>query len=247
MNVSKRTPTSWAVAKAVSVELMKQLREASINISPKWINQFLYMSMLYDKIKELEGDVVECGLGEGNTFAMLAYLVGTEEAKRRLYGFDSFEGFPEPHPFDDSPRKPQKGEWKMEESLVQKCLEETGIYREFPDIDINIVKGFVGDTLPHFPRVRKIAFLHVDLDLYEGYKDTLENLWPLVVDGGVVAFDEYREFRPHEPEYVVDGHPVPKWPGCDKAIDDYFKDKDEVFRYHSPTRKYYIIKGSKEK
>lgn len=240
-----RVPTQWQVAEPVPVEKMRQLREIPTELALGWVNQFLYMEMLYNKIKHLDGDVVECGLGEGNTFAMLAYFIGSEGKGRTLHGFDSFEGWQEPGPSDASPRKPRKGEWKVSEEMVTARFEQSGLYREFPNLDIRITKGFVGQTLPHFPRDRKVAFAHLDLDLYEGYRDALENLWPLVVEEGVVAFDEYREFHPELPDYVVDGHPVAKWPGCDKAVDEYFRGKGEVLRYHPPTQKYYIVKGSK--
>ncbi len=55
--------TQWATAHAVPV---------------RWMQQFRYFSFLYDKIRHLPGDVVECGVGEGNTIVMLAYLMGSE-------------------------------------------------------------------------------------------------------------------------------------------------------------------------
>lgn len=244
-NAPSKVATSWAVAKPVSVQWMHQLREIPIELPLGWVNQFLYMSMLYYMIKPLDGDVVECGLGEGNTFAMLAFFIGSEGKERTLHGFDSFEGWPEPDPSDTSPRRPMKGEWLVREEMVTARFEESGIYKEFPNLEIRITKGFVGQTLPRFPLARRVAFLHIDLDLYEGYRDALANLYDLVVKGGVIAFDEYREFHPELPEYIVDGHPVAKWPGCDKAVDEFFVGKGEVLRYHPSTQKYYIVKGSK--
>ena len=249
MSGPSKVPTSWAVAKPVPVLWMRWLREIPAELSPGWVNQFLYMAGLYDTIRHLDGDVVECGLGEGNTFAMLAYLIGSElrPSPRTLWGFDSFEGWPEPATWDASPRNPQKGEWKVSEEMVTRRFEESGIFKAFPNLDLRIIKGFVGQTLPgSFPRGNPIGFLHLDLDLYEGYRDALENLFPHVVPGGIVAFDEYREFHPELPDYVVDGHPVAKWPGCDRAVDEYFKGSGEVLRYHPPTQKYYLVKGSRQ-
>lgn len=247
MEEPSTVPTSWAVAKPVPVEWMRQLREIPADLPDGWANQFLYTARLYDRIRHFDGDVVECGLGEGNTFAMLAFFIGSENRQppRTLWGFDSFEGWPEPDASDASPRKPTKGEWKVSEEMVTRRFEESGLFKTFPNLDIRITKGFVGQTLPHFPRNRPVVFAHLDLDLYEGYRDALENLFPLVVPGGIVAFDEYREFHPELPDYVTDGHPVAKWPGCDKAVDEYFNGKGEVLRYHPPTQKYYIVKGSR--
>lgn len=97
-----RVPTQWQTASPVLVG---------------WMRQFRYFIFLYDDLirRDIMGDIVECGLGEGNTFAMLAYLMGSENRQlpRTLWGFDSFEGWPEPDASDTSPRNPQKGEWKV--------------------------------------------------------------------------------------------------------------------------------------
>ncbi|HYU64830.1 MAG TPA: TylF/MycF/NovP-related O-methyltransferase [Candidatus Paceibacterota bacterium] len=217
--------TQWATAHAVPV---------------RWMQQFRYFSFLYDKIRHLPGDVVECGVGEGNTIVMLAYLMGSESRQppRSLWGFDSFEGFPEPSQWDASFRNPQKGEWHISEESVKQRFEESGIYRTYPHLDIRIQKGFLGKTLPNFPD-HKIVFLHLDVDLYEGYRDGLEYLFPKVIKGGIVLFDEYREFRPDNPAYGG----KEKWPGCSKAVDEYFANRSEEIQYYPETMKYFVVKA----
>jgi len=219
-----KNKTGWAVTHAVPVG---------------WMRQFSYMAQMFGRIRYIPGDVVECGLGEGNTFAMLAYLMGTERTMpmRTLRGFDSFEGFPEPSPFDASPRNPQKGEWSVGEQVVRQRLKESGISRSFPNLDIVITKGFLSESLPTYPD-RPIAFLHLDVDLYEGYRDGLEYLFPKVVPGGVVLLDEYKEYHPEDPSYFFQE----KWPGCTRAVDQYLCSRSERPRFHSGAKKYYIIK-----
>lgn len=216
-----KVPTQWATVNPVPVG---------------WMRQFRYMAELYDKIRDIPGDVVECGLGEGNTFAMLAYLAGSENAGRKLWGFDSFEGWPEPTEFDKSPRDPHKGEWKVSEEMVKRRLEESGLIREYPRLKIEITKGFLGETL-QFPGTVQIALLHLDVDLYAGYRDGLEYLFPKVVVGGLVLFDEYKEFPP-------DYNGIEKWPGCTKAVDDYFRGCPERIQYDAEAKKYWLQKVS---
>lgn len=218
-----RVPTQWVTQSPVPVG---------------WMRQFKYFIEIFKEIKNIPGDVVECGLGEGNTFAMLAYLIGSENLKpiRKLWGCDSFEGWPEPSLCDASPRNPKKGEWRVSEEMVQKRLEESKINKEFPDLDIKIIKGFFGKTLPSFPK-RQIAFLHIDADLYKGYRDSLKYLFPMVTKGGIVLFDEYKEF-PSGPEY----NGQEKWPGATKAIDDFFASSPYEIQYWQETKKYYVIK-----
>ena len=241
-----KVPTAWQVAKPVPVSWMDQLRELPADLSHGWINQFLYMARLYDQIRNIPGDVVECGLGEGNTFAMMAYFIGREgrQPPRALWGFDSFEGWPEPDLSDASPRKPTRGEWKVSEEMVLRRFEESGLSREFPGLNLRIAKGFVGDTLPSFSKDRHpIAFLHLDLDLYPGYHDALEYLFPLVVKGGLVLFDEYQEYHPELPDYVdKTGRLLEKWPGCSRAVNEYFVNRPEKPQYYAPTNKYFVLK-----
>ncbi len=57
-----------------------------------------------------------------------------------------------------------------------------------------LVDGDIKDTLPKFLEQNpglKIALLHFDMDLYEPTKVAMEALYPLVLKGGVVCFDEY--------------------------------------------------------
>lgn len=219
-------------------------------VPPKvgWMRQFRYFIKMYESVKNVEGDVVECGLGEGNTFLMLAYLAGSEDGGYRhtriLWGFDSFQGWPEPSEYDQSPRNPQKGEWRVSPDMILERLDASSIPQEFPDLEIRIVPGFFAETLPNFPD-RKIAFLHIDCDLYAGYRDVLARLFPKVARGGVVLFDEYKEFPPL-PEYG--GGRIEKWPGATKAIDKYFVDSPYAIQSypinHWPgSKKYFVVKS----
>ena len=51
--------------------------------------------------------------------------------------------------------------------------------------------------------------MHIDVDLYEPTKVSLENFFPHVVKGGIVILDDYGAF-----------------PGANKAIEDYLKSKN---------------------
>jgi hypothetical protein len=80
----------------------------------------IYWQKFFDMVEDLAFDsVVECGVGRGRsliTIASLETLYATlgKRRHRHIYGLDSFEGFPDPTPEDDSPRRPKKGEWNFE-------------------------------------------------------------------------------------------------------------------------------------
>ncbi len=221
---SNQAPTQW---------------ENDCVVSLGWMRQFRYFCRMYDMIKDVQGDVVECGVGRGTTFTMLAYLVGAEcvahdRASRTLRGFDSFEGFPEPVSVDKSWRDPKKGEWKVSESITWNRLRDSKITESFPDLSIVITPGFLEQTLPTQSGYT-IAFLHLDVDIYPSYRDGLRHLFPLVSPGGVVLFDEYREFSK---AYSTEE----KWPGATKAIDEYLRPLGYQPELYPETGKYFVVK-----
>lgn len=137
---------------------------------------------------------------------------------RLVYGFDSFEGFPEPSIDDASVRGATKGEYREYTiSLVQRALVNAGV------TNVKLVRGFISETAPRFSD--PIALLYIDLDLHGGYKDALTVLAPLVVKGGIIAFDEYGE---------------EKWPGATKAVDEWLEVHPHVLHKSIHSNKYYL-------
>jgi hypothetical protein len=57
--------------------------------------------------------------------------------------------------------------------------------------------------------------MHVDCDLYQPTRVAMETLWPRVVRGGVVIFDDYG-IRP--------------WEGESAAVDEYFAEQSVTLR-----------------
>lgn len=184
----------------------------TIPMDSRRMKQVIYFN---EMAKDLpEGDFVECGVGLGRTFLILGFLAG----ERDLWGFDSFEGFPEPSEEDNSDRKPKKGEWKcITPDDVRKIFNVAGV-KTYPFI----VKGYFEDTIKKYHG--EIALLHIDVDLYQSYKDCLE-LVKYVVKGGIVLFDEYNS---------------DKFPGATKAINEFLSDKKYKLQVEELTGKYYF-------
>lgn len=191
------------------------------------VNKLLYFKSVLDSVDGVEGDIVECGVGKAATAQILVLLINYEKQGRKFWGFDSFEGFPEPTSEDRSFRNPRKGEWKkMTKKDVYDTMLACRLDKSFIDSNVKIIKGFFSETLPD-AKVSKIALLHLDVDLYQSYADCLKYLFPRVVEGGVVMFDEYDE---------------PKFPGAKKAIDEYFAGSGYTILKDKIYGKYFLIK-----
>jgi O-methyltransferase len=206
-------------------------RANSIPLSYKILNTYRYFHDKFVRIKDVEGDIVECGVGFGHTLILLLYLAEIEGRERTVWGYDSFVGFPEPTIEDKSIRNPKKGEWniitpaEIKDIFFRRCQLPTRAEK-----NLKLIKGFFRETLPN-NAVKKIAMLHLDVDLYDSYKVCLEFLYSKVEENGIIMFDEYMQKNTQE-----------VFPGAAKAINEFFADKQEKIQYDDTFDKYYCVK-----
>lgn len=191
------------------------------------LDRYLYFLSQLERVREIEGDIVECGVSIGHgalLFLLMSEYLGVE---RIYYGFDSFEGFPAPKDIDGITPITGKDFWASPPEAVHRVLKDGRIPEEKIARQVRLVKGFFHDTLPKYEG--RIALLHLDCDLYESYKLALAHLYPKVAKGGVIMFDEYDDVR---------------WAGARSAIDEFFSDKPEKPEPHARcTWKYFVVKA----
>ncbi|MBL7860723.1 MAG: class I SAM-dependent methyltransferase [Cyclobacteriaceae bacterium] len=175
------------------------------------IHGFVSLLASLDKV---QGDIVECGVGRGRFLTVFVYANTFYKLNKKVYGFDSFEGFPVASPEDFGTRvvKTEKiSGWddvtpEMIQYVVQSDQDGEGSRSIGNSVkDVILVKGFFNQTLS-YNLPDKIAFLHLDADLYESTRDALTHCLPRMVKGSIIVFDEL-----HEKE---------KWPGVAKAVDE---------------------------
>lgn len=189
-----------------------------------------FFNRIFDQVKGLDGDVVECGVGWGRSLLHILTVLHLAGDTRNIWAFDSFEGFPEPSIYDQSPRNPKKGEWNSNVGDVQKLLSTFGFSQFIIDKRIIFVKGFFSETLPSYVG-KPIVLLHADADLYDSYFDIFNNLYDRVVPGGIIILDEYMNSQENY-----------KFPGAARAVNEFFSGK-EMVRRDPIYGKFYIVKG----
>ena len=176
----------------------------------------LIKSLHYINRKKLIGDIVECGIWRGGNLFLAKKIQDkySNEPKRKFYGFDTFEGMPKPS-FHDGIKinevyenfKNKNEPWTK--ASLDDVKNSTNSFFSKVD-DFNFIKGMVEDTLKIQSNLpNKISLLRLDTDLYESTKIELNILYPLLVENGVLIIDDYGDF-----------------PGCRKAVDEYFLDKN---------------------
>jgi len=183
------------------------------------MTRFLAHFELFKMTLDLPGSIVELGVSRGVSFfsfhKFLEIFLPTDTSKK-VFGFDSFEGLSDFSAKDGQSSNDLQND-KVTEGWSAKSVEGEifELNQLFNDDAIlarersRLIKGRIQETLPTFlketPGLR-INLLHLDMDLYEPTLYALENLWDLVVPGGVVVFDEYA---------------LPPWGGEATAVDEF--------------------------
>ena len=148
-----------------------------------------------DTISNLEGDIVECGCWRGGFSIFLSKLFNN----KKIWVFDSFEGFQELsdsiYPYSNVERhtpsftRNSVGQISVPYEIVLNNFKEYGLENDIDSKRVSIIKGFVRDTTKNID-LQKIAVLRIDVDSYSAVLEVLYNMYPKVVGGGYIIFDD---------------------------------------------------------
>jgi O-methyltransferase len=156
----------------------------------------------------IPGDFLEAGVYRGGTARLFRRLLDTSGHQRTLHLFDTFGGMPETNRTLDIHREKDFLDTSVEAVSTFIGTEEWICYH----------KGFIPDTFKRLENVR-FAFAHIDVDIYQSVLDCCGFIYPRVVPGGILVFDDYG---------------LPSCPGARVAVDAFFQDKPEIpFVLHS--------------
>jgi hypothetical protein len=179
--------------------------EVKMENFPKYVKRqnltrFLALYEIFKLVVDVKGSIVECGVNHGyGTMAWSKFSAILEPVNltRKIYGFDTFEGFPSVSNVDMSANSDhvKVGDLavnSMEEILqLAEIQDKTRFLGHIPKIEL--IEGDAIKTIPKFildnPHVL-ISLLYLDFDLYEPTKVALEELVPRMPKGAVIAFDE---------------------------------------------------------
>ena len=152
---------------------------------------------LYNKIKELNGDILEFGVFKGASIALWLQLVKLNEpnALTSVIGFDYFDKSKTLRNLDKKSKKLMGDVLNRENN--NKNLQMNTIFEKCNKIlpgKLQLIKGDACKTCVTFkndnPGVR-IKLLYLDMDLDKPTFIVLKNLWSLVVEDGIIVLDEY--------------------------------------------------------
>ena len=174
----------------------------------------------FDQTLGLEGLVAECGCFRGLSSYLLCSRLRQREPAFDGSGyriFDSFHGLSAPGSEDSLDRAEaaaphavdvQAGRFAAPLEDVKRAL------AAFPGIAY-----FPGWIPEAFPRDEaRYRFVHVDVDLYQPTRDSLDYFWPRLVPGARLVCDDYN------------------WPGARRAVDEFCALKGTTARITASTQ-----------
>ena len=195
-----------------------------LKASPERISKFMSHYEIFNKIKNLKGDIVECGVFRGASLSRFMSFDKILKTNKRFYAFDAFGKFPDSGIKEDKAFSIKHN--KLGYGIKKKDLNFLLKKRNFKNF--TLIEGDILKTLNLFlRRKKKICLLHLDLDVYEATKYVLNNLFPLIVKNGIILIDDY---------YHI--------PNTTKAINEFIKVNRnlKINKFTFPCRPSYIIK-----
>ena len=174
----------------------------------------IYQSLKYINNENIEGDIVECGVYNGNTLAFIGEINDELKLNKKIWGYDTFDGFVK-NSFTDNDIDIKTGKkvnyvssdifYSLDEVKQNIILNNKKNFEKYV-----FIKGDILETLNNKDNIPdKISFLRLDTDIYKTTKKQLEVLYDKLVPGGVLHIDDYGIC-----------------PGVKTAVDDFFSNKN---------------------
>ncbi len=183
----------------------------SISVSRHW--------MLYQLLRLTEnvpGDTAECGVFRGaGSYLIVAFSERSGGAKSH-HLFNSFEGLSEPKGCDGLLWR--QGDFSAAPDSAMKLL------ARFSNVQSH--RGWIPSRF-HEVSERSFSFVHIDVDLYEPTRDSIEFFYPRLSPGAVLVCDDFG---------------MTTCPGATKAIEEFLRGKPEKMIF-LPDGGGFFIKG----
>ncbi|HTD89323.1 MAG TPA: TylF/MycF/NovP-related O-methyltransferase [Burkholderiales bacterium] len=189
-------------------------------------DRFYSLVQLFQKTLSLDGMIAECGCFRGLSSYVLCSTLklannAFDGAGYRV--FDSFAGLSAPQPEDSivgtGPDAEQLRQMTRPGQYAATLDKVKGALAAFPGIEY--FPGWIPQAFPDESNVR-YRFVHVDVDIYQPTRDSIEYFYPRLVPGGILVSDDYN------------------WPGARKAIEEFCSKTGAAFEVTPYTQAYIV-------
>lgn len=159
----------------------------------------------------LVGDVIEIGVWKGGVGMHLSDILPT----KTIYLIDTFTGIPY--------SSEQDNYHKANDFNDASYDDVTELFK--PLANVKVMQGIFPDVFLDVFDKHTFSVVHLDVDVYKGYKDGLEFVYPRMVTGGIILLDDYDAWSCE---------------GAKIAVDEFLQNKNEKLQVYN--NQYYFIK-----
>lgn len=161
------------------------------------------LAQLMRLVSEVSGDTAECGVFKGASSYLICKANQTAHDRRVHHVFDSFAGLSRPSALDG-------GFWSGGDLACSLDVVKANL-SEFGEDAVRLHPGWIPDRFPDVD-AQRFSFVHIDVDLYEPTRDSLDFFYPRMQVGGIILCDDYG---------------CTTCPGATAAFDEYLQEKPE--------------------
>lgn len=163
-------------------------------------------------VERIGGDIIEFGSYQGHSGLLMAEFIRRKDLNKRLYLCDTFEGFPEErHGIDRQWNNTHHVDFSKVKALFN------------PYEFVELLKGEFQKTVDHIPS-NTFSLAMIDCDAYRSTRFVADFVYPKLVLGGILVFEDY-------------GHH--DLLGARRAVDEFLADKQgciySMFSFFSGT------------
>ncbi|MEI7594686.1 MAG: TylF/MycF/NovP-related O-methyltransferase [Bacteroidota bacterium] len=190
---SKLKPYKWgnAVNNNISKSLIKLERKFDDKV--RFYNFWFQIERL--KRENIKGSFAELGVYKGET----ARLIHEMDKTRKLYLFDTFEGFA-----DKDLQRENSSDRKYSTSNFSDVNIKSVESFFNGNLNVKFIKGYFPETINQIEE-QKYAFVHLDADLYLPTLSALNYFYSRLSEGGVIIIHDYNH----------------SWDGVGKAVSEF--------------------------
>lgn len=155
---------------------------------------------------EVEGAIAEFGSFRGHSGLIISEFIKRLSIRKKIYLCDAFDKFPtEKYAVDKF--------WSATHDVdYEKVKKLFGDYN-----NVHLIRGDFADTIDTIPE-DKFSLVYVDCDSYRAVKLVSEKIYPKLISGGAIIYEDY-------------GHP--HCLGARYSVDTFYDKKKDCFRFFS--------------
>lgn len=169
----------WRDDKAFLDDFNRMSPENPYSQDRKWtLREYVKLS------NALTGDLAECGCYVGTS----AFFIAQASTHGTLYLFDSFQGLSAPEATD---KDIAESVMPWSEGGGDLTASETTLRQNLARYDtIEVLPGWIPERFTEVAG-HQFRLVHIDVDLYQPTRDSLNFFYPRLVKGGVIVMDDY--------------------------------------------------------